>query len=214
MSNKYSDGELLFYRGTTEQVVFWIEGDLKNSFQETAANQPVFQPSIDDIQQALTELGIETGPVDGILGEMTTRAINEWQTLQGFEADGALTLGQFDQLKSQADQSTLQIDPKDIQQALVDLDYDLGTYGPNGDGVDGDLGRLSLNAIQQWQDANGFDSNGEINAEQFASLQAKAVAHLEQEANQTAKNNVDNSCLLYTSPSPRDKRQSRMPSSA
>ena len=25
---------------------------------------------------------------------------------------------------------------------------------------------------------------------------------------------VDNSCLLYTSPSPRDKRQSRMPSSA
>ena len=25
---------------------------------------------------------------------------------------------------------------------------------------------------------------------------------------------VNNSCLLYTSPSPRDKRQSRMPSSA
>ena len=25
---------------------------------------------------------------------------------------------------------------------------------------------------------------------------------------------VDNTCLLYTSPSPRDKRQSRMPSSA
>ena len=25
---------------------------------------------------------------------------------------------------------------------------------------------------------------------------------------------IDNSCLLYTSPSPRDKRQSRMPSSA
>ena len=27
-------------------------------------------------------------------------------------------------------------------------------------------------------------------------------------------NNRTNSCLLYTSPSPRDKRQSRMPSSA
>ena len=25
---------------------------------------------------------------------------------------------------------------------------------------------------------------------------------------------IDNTCLLYTSPSPRDKRQSRMPSSA
>ena len=29
-----------------------------------------------------------------------------------------------------------------------------------------------------------------------------------------AKSNIINSCLLYTSPSPRDKRQSRMPSSA
>ena len=29
-----------------------------------------------------------------------------------------------------------------------------------------------------------------------------------------AKLNPDNVCLLYTSPSPRDKRQSRMPSSA
>ena len=29
-----------------------------------------------------------------------------------------------------------------------------------------------------------------------------------------AKLNPDNICLLYTSPSPRDKRQSRMPSSA
>ena len=28
------------------------------------------------------------------------------------------------------------------------------------------------------------------------------------------KSEMDNSCLLYTSPSPRDKRQSRMPSSA
>ena len=29
-----------------------------------------------------------------------------------------------------------------------------------------------------------------------------------------AASNVDEVCLLYTSPSPRDKRQSRMPSSA
>ena len=31
---------------------------------------------------------------------------------------------------------------------------------------------------------------------------------------QTANNDVSDICLLYTSPSPRDKRQSRMPSSA
>ena len=32
--------------------------------------------------------------------------------------------------------------------------------------------------------------------------------------NQHAVNRISKSCLLYTSPSPRDKRQSRMPSSA
>ena len=31
---------------------------------------------------------------------------------------------------------------------------------------------------------------------------------------QDFRENLANSCLLYTSPSPRDKRQSRMPSSA
>ena len=30
----------------------------------------------------------------------------------------------------------------------------------------------------------------------------------------STRNSISNSCLLYTSPSPRDKRQSRMPSSA
>ena len=39
------------------------------------------------------------------------------------------------------------------------------------------------------------------------STQAKAIMLMIQ-------NNLDHACLLYTSPSPRDKRQSRMPSSA
>ena len=45
------------------------------------------------------------------------------------------------------------------------------------------------------------------------SLQIRAVVRSEQEA---ARLQLDlcGSCLLYTSPSPRDKRQSRMPSSA
>ena len=38
------------------------------------------------------------------------------------------------------------------------------------------------------------------------------IGRILQEARETAKISLD--CLLYTSPSPRDKRQSRMPSSA
>ena len=56
-----------------------------------------------------------------------------------------------------------------------------------------------------------------------ASIIANSI-EIDAEGNLTAKGNVEihykenilkaNDCLLYTSPSPRDKRQSRMPSSA
>ena len=42
----------------------------------------------------------------------------------------------------------------------------------------------------------------------------KAQQKLSKLPRNSAKTRVMNSCLLYTSPSPRDKRQSRMPSSA
>ena len=41
-----------------------------------------------------------------------------------------------------------------------------------------------------------------------------AKGELPESAAQQAQNTFTNICLLYTSPSPRDKRQSRMPSSA
>ena len=40
------------------------------------------------------------------------------------------------------------------------------------------------------------------------------VAHLMDKQPEDSKSLMDEDCLLYTSPSPRDKRQSRMPSSA
>lgn len=42
----------------------------------------------------------------------------------------------------------------EIQQKLVDLGYDLGTYGPNKDGVDGKRGRSTRAAIRQFQTDN------------------------------------------------------------
>ena len=46
-------------------------------------------------------------------------------------------------------------------------------------------------------------------------IQTSAIASQGRVIDQAAAQYVqDNACLLYTSPSPRDKRQSRMPSSA
>ena len=52
------------------------------------------------------------------------------------------------------------------------------------------------------------DGNGKVG---FGRGKAREVPMAIQKAMESARRNI---CLLYTSPSPRDKRQSRMPSSA
>lgn len=48
----------------------------------------------------------------------------------------------------------------EIQQKLVDLGYDLGTYGPHGDGVDGKAGSKTRVAIKQFQRNNELVVDG------------------------------------------------------
>ncbi len=43
---------------------------------------------------------------------------------------------------------------KNLQKMLKALDYDLGDYGPDGDGVDGAFGELTENAVTDFQEKN------------------------------------------------------------
>ena len=83
-----------------------------------------------------------------------------------------------------------------------------------------DHGKTTLTAaITMHQGAHGlaevrsFDSidNAPEERERGITIQ---TAHVEYETENRHYAHVDCPCLLYTSPSPRDKRQSRMPSSA
>lgn len=49
---------------------------------------------------------------------------------------------------------------KEIQRKLKSLGYNLGTYGPNKDGVDGNYGNRTLTAIKSFQTKNGIKSTG------------------------------------------------------
>lgn len=49
---------------------------------------------------------------------------------------------------------------KEIQRALKKLKYNLGTTGPNKDGVDGKYGQLTYNAIVDFQKKNGIKKTG------------------------------------------------------
>ena len=97
---------------------------------------------------------------------------------------GILLLAQAQAEELQVGFSQLSITPEIIDQ-WVDVDND-AQFDPE---------------IDIWTDLNG---NGEFDAVWMAGFQNQRPA-------QGVKDNI---CLLYTSPSPRDKRQSRMPSSA
>jgi len=47
-----------------------------------------------------------------------------------------------------------------IQEKLLSLGYYLGTYGPNGNGVDGRYGKRTLDAIKSFQTKNGVKPTG------------------------------------------------------
>lgn len=51
---------------------------------------------------------------------------------------------------------------KEFQIILRDLGYDLGNFGPNGDGVDGKFGRMTKEAIRSFQKDHGLVADGII----------------------------------------------------
>ena len=80
---------------------------------------------------------------------------------------------------------------------------------------DGDDGENSVRLFCTGSDDSTvklWDLDGGMDSEEDASEKKKRDE--EKESNDNNDDNNNNNCLLYTSPSPRDKRQSRMPSSA
>jgi TonB family protein len=58
---------------------------------ESVASTATAEPSVATIQQYLRRLGFDPGPVDGILGTKTRRAIQDFQISQGLAGEGLIT---------------------------------------------------------------------------------------------------------------------------
>lgn len=65
---------------------------------------------------------------------------------------------------------------KEIQTALKQLGYDLGTFGEAGDGLDGIIGPVTEKAIKAFQEANGLVVDGIVGPETIKALNEAAAA--------------------------------------
>jgi len=62
-------------------------------------------------------------------------------------------------------------DVVELQTAFVRLGYDLGTFGANKDGIDGDCGSKTILAIKDFQRKNGLAVDGKFGKKSYAMLQ-------------------------------------------
>ena len=61
----------------------------------------------------------------------------------------------------------------DLQETLVSLGYDLGSYGPEGNGIDGKYGKRTEDAVRAFQRKHGLKEDGIVGAETWAALDAE-----------------------------------------
>ena len=74
------------------------------------------------------------------------------------------------------------------------------------------LGGVGISSFSNIQEAN---KKSDINSEFYVTIDEQKVSFYSNIIKEKLKIvHIADTCLLYTSPSPRDKRQSRMPSSA
>ena len=58
------------------------------------------------------------------------------------------------------------------------------------------------------------DEQGNVHVDESEDVMEEEEANLDEIMGEVNKRSIDNICLLYTSPSPRDRQKCRMPSSA
>lgn len=67
-------------------------------------------------------------------------------------------------------------DVRELQRLLVQLGYNLGTFGPEGNGVDGEFGKATQQAVEGLQAAAGIEVDGKFGAASLTALKAALEA--------------------------------------
>jgi peptidoglycan hydrolase-like protein with peptidoglycan-binding domain len=139
--------------------------------------------AVSELQRFLTAVGIETGPIDGVLGAMTHGGIQAFQQWRGLNVDGVVgpnTLGQIAAVYQMVpSMPALSVnsriirpdyrgdDVKQIQTLLRIAGFDPGP----SDGVYGPLTQAAVSAFQSTQ--SGLTVDGKVGPNTRAALRAQ-----------------------------------------
>lgn len=77
------------YQTVTEKVKV---ADEHVNWEEVLCDSSVTESTVSDIQQALVSAGFDPGPINGLVGEQTIAALNDFQTRKGLTVTTYLTV--------------------------------------------------------------------------------------------------------------------------
>ena len=87
--------------------------------EDIVVEEKIFDPMVEDIQQALQQLGYNPGPIDGLMGRKTEAAITAFQQENDLVVDGLPSAGLLTVLSKGQDQQMKQQQAIPLQQAGI-----------------------------------------------------------------------------------------------
>ncbi len=145
--------------------------------RQTQAEAPISadrlaETDVRQLQQSLNREGFNAGPVDGILGPMTQRALRDFQEDRGLEPSGDLNRDTIVALGFEpAEFAAAEFDPSSLSEEDVrQVQQALNQEGFNAGPVDGIMGPQTRGALRDFQQDNGLEPTGELDRESVLAL--------------------------------------------
>lgn len=162
-----------------------IEGAPEHPFEWPTANPPLARAEREELQEKLTELGFDTGGIDGIIGANSRLAIRRFQAANGYIADGYASEKLLDDVRQTLEARSSQLlspQPQEPDQQplgeteLKEIQVFLQANGYYEDGpIDGDIGPGSERAMRAFVAENNLEIAPEASWEMLEALRAAAL---------------------------------------
>jgi peptidoglycan hydrolase-like protein with peptidoglycan-binding domain len=160
------------------------------------AAQPEGDPLVEKVQHALIRLDLYAGPVDGIAGTQTVKAVQEYQRILGITATGEIDERLLKQMEggpatkpavpvpapasaprgrtaaAAVSPETVAATPKpQTDPRIAKIQAGLKAFGNDGIAVDGIMGSKTRTAIREFQSLFGLPETGEIDDALYTKMQ-------------------------------------------